>query len=97
MKTDFKVGDSVRVRGAEPVGIVDKVDGDYATVRYEHRPGMFTAGYYPVGHLDRLSVGPDRLSVGGPPSPQPSPPGEGVTQAAAKPRATTRDVLPKAL
>jgi hypothetical protein len=82
MKTDLKVGDSVRVRGAEPVGIVDKVDGDYATVRYEHRPGMFTAGYYPVGHLEVVPVKKKAVVF---------------SAEEIKPRATSADVLPKAL
>lgn len=94
MKTDLKVGDRVKFCGADPLGTVQKIEGSYATVTYEPRPGTITLGYYPVIHLEKVE--PDRLPVGGPPSPQPSPRGEGAMHP-AKPRASTKDVLPSAL
>lgn len=52
MQSDFKPGARVRVKGAEPIGTVESNTEGYVSVRYDHRPGVFTLGYYPESHLE---------------------------------------------
>lgn len=52
----LKTGDRVRLINAQHgrIGTINSVADGMAAVSYEHRPGVVTKGYYPVGHLERV-------------------------------------------
>jgi hypothetical protein len=56
MADGLKVGDRVRLKGAEPVGVVESI-GDVVNVRYPH-PGRTSLGIYPETHLELLPPEP---------------------------------------
>ena len=87
MQEAFKAGEKVRVIGRVEVGTVLGVNLGRVGVRYDHENGAVTHGNYDLKYVER--VGEASPS----PSPQPSPQGEGEGKA-AKPKATTKDLLP---
>lgn len=81
----------MRLKGAEPAmsGTITGIENGYASVRYDHRPGIVTRGDYPLTHLEAVTPAPSLAKEA-----------KEATEAKAeqatkpKPRASSKDVLP---
>ena len=83
MNTLFKPGTTVRVKGAEPVGTIESNTEGYVSVRYDHRPGISTFGYYPQAHLEIVTPPTDSPNVE-----------RSEPEPKVRPKAKASDILP---
>jgi hypothetical protein len=80
MQETFKAGEKVRVIGRAEVGTVLGVNFGRVGVRYNHENGAVTHGNYDLKYVERV----EEEAEGG----------MQKAEAAAKPKATTKDILP---
>lgn len=80
----------MRLKGAEPTmsGTITRIENGYASVRYDHRPGIVTRGDYPLTHLEAVTPDPSLAKEATEAKAEPA-----KAEPATKPRASTKDIL----